>query len=366
MIIREDDFDVLTPEQAESKTPDKTPGDDQPSDQQGDSGDKPGITGGQSGQDAQDGKPGESSGQSGDQSSDDTIDLTGMTQEEFDELVKQIIAKSKEEDIDENETGLGGVITPEQSKHIQEELGIPVKTAKPEEIKRKLERMAPIYLEGGKGSGKGKGLFIRAIYNVLDSGSAWKDILKSFIGRAIGGGTEHSIINRRTLHSGIYTSSEKDLDKNLKGALIAVDTSGSVGAKELALMVSEIKSVIIQKKLRKSTVIYFDDGIQDIVDIRTPQDAKEYNPTPPGGGGTSFKEPYDKMVELWKNNYDVAIFFTDGDKSALRAIADKEPKFAKKWIWVIVDDPTWKAPWGHKVVHVSKANIERMMEEDKK
>ena len=130
MIIREDDFDVLTPEQAESKTPDKTPGDDQPSDQQGDSGDKPGITGGQSGQDAQDGKPGESSGQSGDQSSDDTIDLTGMTQEEFDELVKQIIAKSKEEDIDENETGLGGVITPEQSKHIQEELGIPVKTVR--------------------------------------------------------------------------------------------------------------------------------------------------------------------------------------------------------------------------------------------
>jgi predicted metal-dependent peptidase len=90
--------------------------------------------------------------------------------------------------------------------------------------------------------------------------------------------------------------------------VVVVDTSGSIGEKELSEFGGEIQAILTDLKPRKVHVIYCDAAINKVV---------EFGPHDPvvleavGGGGTSFKPPF-KYVEDHQINPRCLVYLTDG------------------------------------------------------
>ena len=270
----------------------------------------------------------------------------------------KVLKINKDDDMSEA-MGIGGIISEETSKNMQKELGVNVELPSEAEIRSTAEKAVTHIEQSSGGHGSGKGMLARAILDIIKPQVNWKDALKKYVGKAMSRQLEYFMGNRRFIGAGQYLTGDRKTSNALDGALYAVDTSGSMGDKALSILLSEMKAITEQKKVKKTTIIYFDDGIQDIVNLDSESRVKQYQPKAGGGGGTSFVEPLQQMTEMWKKGkYSVAFFCTDGDPSALREIASTPPKFKNKWIWIILDFPGFKAPWGDMVVHISSKDIE--------
>jgi hypothetical protein len=255
--------------------------------------------------------------------------------------------------------GLGGIIDEETSRKIQEELGVPVETGTASDGEKLLDianRNSNLLSSGDpstKRSGRGQGLMRRMIAELTKPKVNWKAQLKSFIGKAMSN-AEMYIGSRRHIHSGEYLTGEKNKYDAIEKAVIAVDTSGSMGQTELTIILTEIHSIITTKKIKKTDIVYFDDGIQNVDTVSNPPKFNFNKAT--GGGGTDFEAPIAYMDKEFKQGkLDIAIFCTDGYANLRLGI----PKCVKSFIWVILDNPEFKAPWGQMVIHISKNDIKK-------
>ena len=251
--------------------------------------------------------------------------------------------------------GIGGVLSPEESKRMQADLGVPYEAPFDESaIKNKLNELYPLLdkstgsRQAGSGAGNQKRLLPDAIAKILRPVVNWKALLKKFIARTLGKKEEDILPNRRYVAGGDYVQGTKELNNNFNTCVIAVDTSGSMGAKELLTILNEIKGLAQTNRINNFDIVYFDDGIRDVEHLTTAK-IKSYNPSPPGGGGTTFKEPLEYMEKIRKTGkLDLAIFMTDGYADLNLPV----PRYKDKFIWVILDNPSFKAPWGSKLVHI--------------
>jgi hypothetical protein len=328
-----------------SKPSNGKPGAGEPGEGEGEGegeGSKP-TPGGEGGSKPSGGKPGAGSGKGSSKRPDDSGDI-----------------EAEVTDVqDLRRRGMGGMITPEESRALQKDLGVPYE-APPDgkEIKEKISRLQPLLdKQGGSTTvGSGKGGAIRllpdAIAKLVNSIVDWKALLKKYIGRVVGSESEPVMPNRRFVSSGDYVYGSRKAKTKLKTCVIAVDVSGSIGHKELMVMVNEVKGMASAKRLKNFEIVYFDHGIQHVDKIADNQ-AASYKPAVVGGGGTSFKEPLEYMEKVYKSgNLDLAVFMTDG-------FADLNlpaPKFKDKFIWMILDHPSFKAPFGNKIVFVDVAD----------
>lgn len=246
--------------------------------------------------------------------------------------------------------GIGGMIDQELSHEKQKELGVPVELPSDKDGQKLLEEASRNKgkLKGGKIAGKGKGLLQRAIESFEKPQVNWKNELSRIIGKMIGGSEEY-FGKRRHVHKGDYFYGERDVEKSLKTAVMPVDLSGSIGEDELKAMLTEVVEVIRVKKLRKTDVVYFDDGISGIDTVSKPP---KFDWTKAkGGGGTSFVEPMEYLAKQWKSKkMELSIFMTDGHADLTNF--DQDPPFKKRFIWLIIDNPDFVAPFG-KVIHIS-------------
>jgi hypothetical protein len=246
---------------------------------------------------------------------------------------------------------LGETMTAEQSKKLQEELDIPIEVPT-EADANKIKDIAKQKIQDAvKTIGKGKGNWIRAIAAHLLPKIDWKKALKDFIGKALSG-SEDVLPARRHVGRGDYITGERPKYDALQNAVIAVDTSGSMGDEELSIILTEIAGIISAKKVKKTRIVYFDDGLQGEDEVGNPP--KFDLDKAGGGGGTSFMEPLRYMNdEFKKGKLDIAVFCTDG-------FADlnlPRPKYVEKFVWVILDNPAFPAPWGKMVVHISTKDV---------
>jgi predicted metal-dependent peptidase/Sec-independent protein translocase protein TatA len=262
--------------------------------------------------------------------------------------------ESSEDDDDgdgEEEDGIGGILDPDVSKELQKELGVPIEMPSEKEDKGLQDEAVrqQKHLKGGKGAaGSGKGLLQRAIDKWAKPQANWKNELRRIVGKMVGG-TEEFLGKRKYLHRDEYIYGERELDKRLKTAIMTVDTSGSMGDEELSAILTEIYAIIKQRKIKKSEIVYFDDGIQGIDVVKNPPKFDWTKAT--GGGGTSFVQPMEYLAKQFKaGKMELAIFCTDGQANLSNF--DLNPKFKKKFVWLIIDDPNFKHPFG-KIVHIT-------------
>lgn len=146
----------------------------------------------------------------------------------------------------------------------------------------------------------------RLIDELLEPSVDWKQKLMRFMNEKAPDDFSWTRPNRRHIANDLYLPSM--LQTATGEIVVVVDTSGSVGPKELAEFGGEIQAILTDLKPRKVHVIYCDAAINKVV---------EFGPHDPvileavGGGGTSFKPPF-KYVADHNINPRCLVYLTDG------------------------------------------------------
>lgn len=134
----------------------------------------------------------------------------------------------------------------------------------------------------------------------------WKHILRRFMTEKTNDDFSWKRPNRRLIHLGTYLPSR--ISEGTGEIVVVIDTSGSIGPKELNEFGSEIAGIVAEVRPRKTHVIYCDAAVAH-VDVFAPDDVLEFKAH--GGGGTDFRPPFE-YVE--KNAIDpkCLVYLTDG------------------------------------------------------
>ena len=284
----------------------------------------------------------------GGDSGDDTQDIGGVSVK-----IRKIGANGDIEGEAGTDSTPGSMMSPEDSRKLQESLGVPVELPEEgddvkyaEEARRHIDKLT----SGDAGSGKGS--IRRAVMRLTEPIVDWKSALRRFIGKAMSS-TEPFLGSRRHLYKEDYFYAEKRKYDALDTAVVAVDTSGSMSPKAIELILGEVRGIIKAKKIKQTQVVYFDDGLQaiDTVNEKSIFDLRKAK----GGGGTSFLEPLQYMEEQYKKNkMSLAVFMTDGYAN----LNLPTPKWQKIFVWVILDNPSFRAPFGTMVIHISRSQMQ--------
>jgi predicted metal-dependent peptidase len=116
----------------------------------------------------------------------------------------------------------------------------------------------------------------------------WRDVLREFLSQQARNDYSWSPPNRRFIHAGLYLPGLRS--EELGDVVLAVDTSGSIGAKELGRFASEAQGILDAYDCTL-TILYHDADVQR-VDTWQPSDGPlELHPV--GGGGTSHVPVFD-------------------------------------------------------------------------
>lgn len=133
----------------------------------------------------------------------------------------------------------------------------------------------------------------------------WRAILRDFIVAAAPSDYRWTPPNRRYVASGLYLPSVER--RGLGEIVIVVDTSGSIGKRELEQFAAEISAISEEAKPEAIQVVYSDAAVQAVQEFRASEPVKL---EPKGGGGTDFRAAF-----VWVAERDIApaclIYLTD-------------------------------------------------------
>ena len=197
---------------------------------------------------------------------------------------------------------------------------------------------------GQKNIGTGSSSMDRWIKKINKAKVNWKVELKKFVS-TIYDEKDYAYFNKNYIHMGDYVSGIKDVDTStFDNVVVAIDTSGSITTDTLAKFGAELLKIFKTYTVNNCYVIWCDsqipkDGVQlfKVADKNFKLDKLQ----PKGGGGTSFKPPFEWVQKnLIKKGKIPAflIYFTDayGDAPAQNEYDIK--RYVKKVLWVITEN----------------------------
>ena len=152
----------------------------------------------------------------------------------------------------------------------------------------------------------------RALEALLKPQIDWRDVLREFISTTCAGNdfSTWSRPNRKFLSSGVYMPS--GISQQVGELVIAIDTSASIGQRELTTFLSEIKSVCDTVNPDRIRLLYWDTKVcADETYDHAETDTLVQSTKPAGGGGTDVSCVSEYMTEH-KINPQAVIVFTDG------------------------------------------------------
>lgn len=162
-----------------------------------------------------------------------------------------------------------------------------------EEDKRVLEREIDQAIRQGlmahqKIAGKGAGGLGRELEELLEPKVNWREVLREFVKATCRNKDKSSWrrVNRRMLSSGYYMPSM--IGERVGRIVIGVDTSGSIGMRELSDFLSEVKGIAEEVSPEKIDLIYWDSAVASHEEYDEAAVSNIVSTTKPkGGGGTS-------------------------------------------------------------------------------
>jgi len=165
----------------------------------------------------------------------------------------------------------------------------------------------------------------------------WERVFHRFIGQALAKDDYSYVrVNKRMVGQDIFLP---DLRSNAIGnVVVAVDTSGSIGANCLKQFAAELNK--ISHLVNEITVMSCDAAVQEVVKIN--KFSNFLNKLQfKGGGGTDFRPVFAKVKEL-HSAPELLIYLTD----TYGTFPDKQPGYPVLWC---ITDENGKVPWGHSV-----------------
>ena len=140
----------------------------------------------------------------------------------------------------------------------------------------------------------------------------WREALREFIQTTCAGSdySTYSKPNRRYLSSGIYMPS--GISEQVGELVLAIDTSGSIGKKELAAFLSEVKEICDTVHPDGIRLLYWDTKVCRDEKYDTHDLDNIVNSTKPEGGGGTDVECVTDYIRDNNINAQAAIVLTDG------------------------------------------------------
>lgn len=211
-----------------------------------------------------------------------------------------------------------------------------------EEMKQKVENALK---EGSILAGKFGGKIPRAIEELFEPKIDWRDVLREFIQSAIKGSDEYTWrkFNKRMMANDLYLPSMEN--ETIGELVLAIDTSASIGEKELAEFGSEIVAICNTVTPESIRVVWWDYAVVN-EQIFTPDDYWRVASLlkPEGGGGTrvSCVSEYLKQKEI---EAEAVVVFTDGYVES-----DISWDISTPTLWVVTENKNFTGLPGHAAV----------------
>lgn len=219
--------------------------------------------------------------------------------------------------------------------------------------KKKIEERVDAAIRQGiiahnkKNKGKEAGGMYRTLQEMLMPQVDWREQLREFIKQACPDKTKTSWrkINRRMLEFDLYLPVL--IGEQMKDLVVAVDTSGSIGDKELGAFLSEIKSICEEIRPSNLHLLYWDTRIANHEQYTESNlDLLTTSTRPKGGGGTT-PSCIAKYMKEKHIDAELCIVFTDGHVGA--DWGGPADNWISPVLWAISDNETAVPAFGSAV-----------------
>jgi len=185
----------------------------------------------------------------------------------------------------------------------------------------------------GKGRGKMPAAIKRLIKDLVEPQKNWKELLAEFVQQEIND-YGWSPPNSHHVWRNIFLPDFSEHTDMVKDLVFAIDTSGSIGEREIRTFISEIVGCMSQfgGKVR-GHLIYCDARVAAVYDLEDVEHS-----IPAGGGGTAFEPVFEWVEENLEECAGVA-YLTD----LMGSFPKEQPHYPTLWV------STWKqgeAPFG--------------------
>lgn len=177
----------------------------------------------------------------------------------------------------------------------------------------------------------------RLIEEALQPKINWREVLNRFLTQVVQSDYSWRKPNKRYIGSDLYLPAMESIESG--DFVLAVDTSGSIGTRELSQFAAEMREIAEAFKCGFK-IIWCDAAVAGVQDIEPDEDL-ELNPK--GGGGTAFS-PVFEYVEANDINLSALVYFTDG-------YCDDFPKSEPNYptMWAVMDNKSFNPPFGETV-----------------
>jgi predicted metal-dependent peptidase len=198
--------------------------------------------------------------------------------------------------------------------------------------------------EGGILAGRMGGKMPRAISDMLEPKVDWRDALREFVSASVRGKDEYTWrrMNKRHMANDIYLPS---MDNETIGeVIVAIDTSGSIGEKELNEFATELVSICEVASPEKVRIIWWDAEVAGTQEFSGDYTGIASMLKPEGGGGTRVS-CVSEYINEHRINADCVIVFTDG-------YVENSVKWdiSSPTLWMVTQCKSFNPPSGKKVM----------------
>lgn len=159
-----------------------------------------------------------------------------------------------------------------------------------------------------KAQGKLPAALARLFGEIIEPAVSWQDHIRAFFARKVGAGSyDWRKPDRRLIQRDIYAPARSG--NGCGDVVVAVDTSGSIGQRELDHFFNELRAIIEDVRPNKVYLVWCDAQVHRVDELDQASDLKGLKPV--GGGGTAFEPVFDWISN---NNLrpDALVYLTDG------------------------------------------------------
>lgn len=216
-----------------------------------------------------------------------------------------------------------------------------------EELVKEIDRAIRQGQIAAKKVGKGAGGMDRELEELLEPKVDWREVLREFV-KSICNAKDASSwrrVNRRYIGNDIYLPTL--IGERVGHIAIAVDTSGSIGGKELSDFLSEVKGIADEVRPEKVDLLYWDCEVAGHEEYDEYTVANIVSSTKPRGGGGTSPSCVTAYLKDKGIKPECVIMLTDGYVGS-----DWGGDWECPVLWTIVGGNTDLAPNG-KTIHIN-------------
>lgn len=178
-------------------------------------------------------------------------------------------------------------------------------------------------LASAKAQGKLPASLERLLSEVVNPTVAWQDHIRAFFARKVGSGSydwrkpDRQLINRDIYHP-------RRSGNGCGEVVVAIDTSGSIGQRELNAFFGELTGILDDVRPSKVYVMWCDARVHKVDEVEESSDIAYLKPH--GGGGTSFIPVFEEIDKL--DIYpECLVYLTDG----MGSFPSQAPNYPVLW-----------------------------------